>query len=399
MGRNVDVEVANRVSVESDDIELVERKGIGHPDSIADGIAENVSRELSKEYLERYGTIVHHNTDETQIVAGRSSPEFGGGEVVNPIYILLAGRATNEIGGDAFPANKIALEAAREYLDDTLGNLDLNSDVVVDARLGEGSADLKTVFEETKGVHRANDTSFGIAHAPFSETEEIVLETERQVCEWRDNDLPEVGEDVKVMGLRRGDEIRLTVAAALLSPLVDDVDHYRSVVEELGDRVTDNALSMTDRDISVRLNTADSYEDNSLYLTVTGTSAEMGDDGSVGRGNRSNGLITPNRPMSMEATSGKNPVSHVGKIYNLLAGEIASDVVESVEGVKEIYVRILSQIGEPIDKPQTANTQLVLEDGYSLDEVESKVEATVDSLLDDVDQITDMVVNGEIGTF
>lgn len=399
MGRNIDVERANRVSVEDEGIELVERKGIGHPDSIADGIAESVSRKLCQEYLDRYGAILHHNTDETQIVAGRSSPGFGGGEVIDPIYILLTGRATNRVGDDQFPANRIALKAARGYLKENMRNLDLEGDVVVDSRLGEGSADLKTVFDEKESIHKANDTSFGVAHAPFSDAEAIVLDTERSVCEWRGKDLKEVGEDVKVMGLRRGDEIRLTVAAALVSPLIDDVDHYRSVVEELGGRVVDNALKQTEREVSVLVNTADSYADSSLYLTVTGTSAEMGDDGSVGRGNRSNGLITPNRPMSMEATSGKNPVSHVGKIYNLLSGEIASDIADSVEGVREVYVRILSQIGESIDNPQTANAQLVLEEGYSLDDVKSKVEATVDIWLDDVTQITDMVVRDELSTF
>lgn len=397
--RNIDVERANRVSIEDEEVELVERKGIGHPDSIADGIAESVSRELSQEYLERYGAIFHHNTDETQIVAGRSAPEFGGGEVINPIYILLAGRATDTIGDDAFPANKIALRAARRYLEENVGHLDLESDVVVDSRLGEGSADLKSVFDQRESIHRANDTSFGVGHAPFSDTEAIVLDTERTICDWRDDGMKEIGEDVKVMGLRRGDEIRLTVAAATVTHHIDDLDHYRSVMEDLRERVLDNAVKQTDRDVTVRVNTADSYEEDELYLTVTGTSAEMGDDGSVGRGNRSNGLITPNRPMSMEATSGKNPVSHVGKIYNLLSAEIAEDVVETVEGVKEIYVRLLSQIGEPIDRPQTASAQMLLEDGHDLEDVRPKVETTVDVWLDDIDQVTDMVVEGELTTF
>lgn len=397
--RNIDVEQANRVSIEREGVELVERKGIGHPDSIADGIAESVSRAISQEYLDRYGAIFHHNTDETQIVAGRSAPAFDGGEVIDPIYILLTGRATTLIGDDEFPANKIALRAARQYLRDNIYHLDLDSDVIVDARLGEGSADLKSVFDQREHIHRANDTSFGVGHAPFSDTERLVLDTERSICEWRDAGMREIGEDVKVMGLRRGDEIRLTVAAATICSELDDVDHYRSALDDLKQRVLDNAVKQTDRDVTVMVNTADDFEENSLYLTVTGTSAEMGDDGSVGRGNRANGLITPNRPMSMEATSGKNPISHVGKIYNLLSGEIASDVAETVEGVDEVYVRVLSQIGEPIDRPQTANTQLVLEDGYDMEDVESKVEAVVDTWLDDIDKITDLVVQGELTTF
>ena len=102
------------------------------------------------------------------------------------------------------------------------------------------------------------------------------------------------------------------------------------------------------------------------YLTVTGTSAEMGDDGSVGRGNRANGLITPNRPMSMEATSGKNPLNHVGKIYNLLSNRMAEDIVKEVEGVQQVHIMILSQIGKPIDHPKAASAQIILKDGYSM---------------------------------
>jgi S-adenosylmethionine synthetase len=149
----------------------------------------------------------------------------------------------------------------------------------------------------------------------------------------------------------------------------------------------------------VHVNTADDYEDGSIYLTTTGTSAEQGDDGSVGRGNRANGLITPNRSMSMEATSGKNPVNHIGKIYNLLSTEIAKAVVDEVAGIREIRIRLLSQIGEPIDDPHVADASLVTEDGVSVTDIEDEVARIVDRELADVTAITDRVIDGELSTF
>ncbi len=61
------------------------------------------------------------------------------------------------------------------------------------------------------------------------------------------------------------------------------------------------------------------------------TSVEMGDDGATGRGNRGNCLITPMRPMSIEAIAGKNPVNHVGKIYNVIAQQVAEETGDLVE--------------------------------------------------------------------
>ena len=100
-----------------------------------------------------------------------------------------------------------------------------------------------------------------------------------------------------------------------------------------------------------------------LYMTVTGTSAEAGDSGQVGRGNNVVGVIPLNRPMSSEAAAGKNPVSHVGKIYNALCYRIASRVMEDVTGVKEIYVWLLSQIGKPINEPNVVSAQIIPENG------------------------------------
>jgi S-adenosylmethionine synthetase len=398
MMRNIKVEKLVQTPVEKQQIELVERKGVGHPDSISDGLAEAVSRALCKEYIKKCGAVLHHNTDETQIVAGRSNPEFGGGEVIKPIYTMLVGRATKEFDGVEIPAEAVALVAAREYVRNTIADIDLERDMIIDCKLGTGSSDLRDVFNRER-VPIANDTSFGVGHAAFSELEQIVYNTERMLITDLKKKIPGIGEDIKVMGLRDTNDITLTVCSGMVGRHIDDLDHYVSNMEEMQDYIVDLAGKYTDRNVIARVNAADDIEKGSVFMTVTGTSAEMGDDGSVGRGNRCNGLITPNRPMSMEATSGKNPINHIGKIYNLLSTQMAKDIASALSEVEEVHVRILSQIGQPIDQPLVASAQVIPKEGANFASIHSEVESVVDDWLANITRITDMVIKGDLDTF
>lgn len=395
--KNINIEDVLKTPVEDQSVELVERKGIGHPDSIADGLAESVSRALSKEYKNRYGTILHHNTDETQIVAGTSNPEIGGGELIEPIYVLLVGRATTKVGKERFPTNKIAIKAAKNYLKNNFNHLDVEEDIILDTRLGETSTELQNVFEKSE-IPCSNDTSFGVGFAPFSDTEKLVYETERLLYDLRDK-IPAIGEDIKVMGLREDSEISLTIACATVSSEIDSVSSYVSITEELKIKVKDLSTKITDFPVNVNINQADDLEKKRIYLTVTGTSAEMGDDGSVGRGNRSNGLITPNRPMSMEASSGKNPKTHIGKIYNLLSNEIASDIANEIDEVNEVYVRLLSEIGQPIDDPRCVSIQVFPEENGKMNVIKDSAEAITEDWLSNIQEISEKVLSGELKTF
>lgn len=397
--RNIHVQPATGRAVEDQEVEIVERKGIGHPDSICDGVAETVARALARTYLDRFGKVLHFNTDETQLVAGTAAPAFGGGEVLEPIYLLIVGRATKTYGGEHVPTETVALEAAREYLDEQFPELDVGSDVIVDVRLGEGSGDLQEVFGEEETVPMANDTSYGVGHAPLTETEQIVYNTERRLNTEYSADHPELGQDIKVMGKREGDHIDVTVAAAIIDRYVADLGEYRDAVDGVQEFVSAIAGDYTDREVTVHVNTADDYEEGAIYLTTTGTSAEQGDDGSVGRGNRANGLITPNRPMSMEATSGKNPVNHIGKIYNLLSTQIAESVADDIDGIRQLQIRLLSQIGHPIDSPHIADATVVTENDISLSDIETDITAAIDDELAGVTDITERVIEDELSTF
>jgi S-adenosylmethionine synthetase len=398
MGRNIHVEPLRAVHIEDQDVELVERKGIGHPDSVADGVAESVSRALCRMYLDEFGKILHHNTDETQIVGGASVPKFGGGKVTNPIYILMVGRATTEVDGEKLPYRQVAMDAAQKYVQSIAAHLDVKNQVEFDCKIGSGSVDLRGVFEQKSVL--SNDTSFGVGFAPYSDTERLVLESERFLTTKLKKKLPALGEDVKVMGYRSGDAIRLTVAAALVDSEIANGKEYASVCEEIHDKLAEQAAKLTTKKVDIDVNTADDPELGRYYLTVTGLSMEAGDDGSVGRGNRANGLITPNRPMSLEATAGKNPVNHVGKIYNLLSHLIAHEIVKEAGGdVREAHVRILSQIGKPVDEPQVASIQLLPATGVKLAKVQGDASDVANKWFEQIDTIPQMLLTGKLNVF
>ena len=406
--KNIYVEDVREVPAPLRGVEIVERKGIGHPDSVADALAETVSRALCKMYKKEVGTVLHHNTDETQIAAGKSAPAFGGGAIIDPTYILLVGRATTDITVNKvlkeLPCKPTALKTAREYMRKTFPNIDVDSDIILDAKLGMGSDDLTGVYK-TSGV-LANDTSFGVGYAPYSVTDKLVLETEELINSKKFKlVLPETGQDVKVMGSRVGNKITMTIACAMVDRFIKDRSHYASAIEDMYKRVENNALNIIDKsgedlEFHLDINTGDNYKNNVYYLTVTGLSQEMGDDGSVGRGNRCNGLITPYRPMSMEATSGKNPITHIGKLYNVMSKLIAEDVAKKVPNDVEVRVRILSQIGKPVSEPLNCNVQLVSNgECKKFAKWQQEAESIATDWLDNVDKVTDLIINGKVRTF
>ncbi|MHA1237942.1 MAG: methionine adenosyltransferase [Candidatus Odinarchaeia archaeon] len=404
MTRNIQVDQLNIKPIEEQSIEIVERKGVGHPDTICDALAEEVSRRLSKYYLDNYGRILHHNVDKASLAGGRAQAVFGGGEVLEPIYILMLGRATIDILKDntleKVPLGTIIIDSVKEYLDRNFRFLDVDRHIQIDHKVRAGSADLVSLFDSAQSIPKANDTSFGVAFAPLSETERLVLETEKLLNSRQfKKRLPEVGEDIKVMGLRQGNKIKLTIAAAMISEIIPDLDHYLNVKEEVKNTILDLGTKITERELIVDVNTADIIEKESCYITVTGTSAESGDDGQVGRGNRANGLITPFRTMSLEATSGKNPVSHVGKIYNVMCNEIANKIIQEVKGVREVYLRFLSQIGKPIDQPLIANAQVIPEADADWSKITSDINAIIEAEFDRITEFTYKIIRGEASLY
>jgi S-adenosylmethionine synthetase len=337
------------------EVEIVERKGAGHPDTLCDALAEAFGRALCRTYEERFGRLLHHNVDKVLISGGAARPAFGAGEVLAPIQIFLAGRAASEHEGVRIPIEELAVEGSRALLRARLHALDADAHVRIHCLVHPGAAELVDLY----GQALANDTSCGVGYAPLSDLERVVLRVEGVLNAAETKRAhPQLGEDVKVMGVRRGERIALTVACALIgrhcASLADYLESKR-LAAALAERA---ARAETARPLEIEVNSGDRPERGSVYLTVTGTSAEAGDDGEAGRGNRVNGLITPYRPMTLESVAGKNPVTHVGKLYNLAAGLIAASLVEELPGVSEAECRLVSQIGRPVADPQVADVRL-----------------------------------------
>jgi S-adenosylmethionine synthetase len=375
--------------------EVVERKGLGHPDTLADGISEAISRSLSRSYLDEFGQILHHNVDKVLIVAGKSAPRFSGGTIITPPSIIVGGRASRT---SARPLADIVEEAAACHLHETVKSL---RQFRVEPRLEEGAPELKSLLGRG-----ANDTSIGVGYAPLSWTEQLILDLEDAA-----KSEPAAGEDIKLMAVRRGGRLTLVVAVAMVSRFISSREDYEdakisvkeAVVRMARDRLAGiggeygrekgvEHMPVDPGDLEVHVNCADSGEN--IYLTETGTSIEMGDDGATGRGNRGNGLITPMRPMTMEAIAGKNPVIHVGKIYNVLASKSAADIAE-LEGVEEAYVTIVSKIGSPISQPLLRGVQIFGEKALTPG-MEAKVDGILDYWLESTEDLVEQFVQGKL---
>jgi len=383
-----------------DPVEVVERKGLGHPDTICDALAETLSRNLCRIYQQRFGRILHHNVDKALLCGGRSSPAFGGGSVDAPIDIYLAGRATSQIGNEVIPIEEIAIEGSRSWLQSNLHALDVDRHVRIHALVRPGSQDLRDLFSRDDRTPLANDTSFGTGYAPLGALERLVLAAERHINgRDRRQDHPAWGEDVKVMGVRHGQSVRLTVACAMIDRYIAHADDYSAEKSALGNAVQELAQRHGFDECEVGINTADADRSGIFFLTVTGTSAEAGDDGQVGRGNRVNGLITPCRPMSLEAAAGKNPVTHIGKIYNVLAQRIAQDIVNSVPGVKAAYCLMASRIGDPVIRPSVLHVKAATYRGLAVANIREQVAGVAEDHLDRLPSLIDEFVAGTIAVF
>jgi S-adenosylmethionine synthetase len=388
--------ITSALNLDQGGVEVVERKGLGHPDTICDALAETFSRNLCGEYRRRYGQVLHHNVDKALLVGGRSAPAFGGGTTLAPIGIYLAGRAVSAVGEDSLPIEEIAVEGSRDWLRENLHALDANRDVQIRNLVRPGSEELQGLFSRRpQSTLLANDTSFGLGYAPISPLERLVLAAEKRMNA-RDRALthPAWGEDVKIMGVRLGAEVRLTVACAMIGRYLAHIDDYLSEKASIEQCLRNLAIEHGFPRCSVNVNAADDLAQRAIYLTVTGTSAEAGDDGEVGRGNRLNGLITPYRPMSLEAVAGKNPITHVGKIYNIVAREIAEALVGAGTEIAAAQCVLVGQIGAPVAEPALIHIKLATTDGAPLARVERRAEEVARAHLARSSELVDAFVSG-----
>ncbi len=379
--------------------EHVERKGLGHPDTMCDRMMEAASVALSRAYLTACGRVLHHNLDKGLLVAGQSRPALGGGEVLAPMRLIFGDRATAEVNGQTIPVGEIVVDAAQAWVRTHLPRIDPAIHLTYQNEIQPGSPELVDIF--AREVLAANDTSAAVGYAPLTETEQLVLATESFLnsAAFKAR-FPMIGEDIKVMAFRRDRELSLTVAAAFVDRHVaserDYFEHKEAVRGELLRHLRPQLRTLDS--LNIALNTLDSPARGmgGMYLTVLGTSAEGADGGEVGRGNRVNGLISLHRPMSIEAAAGKNPVSHVGKIYSLLAHQLAGRISAQVSGVDEVTVWLASQIGRPLADPWSVAVEITPLAGAEGTEFENSVRLLVESELAGLPAFVERLIRGEL---
>lgn len=380
-------------NVEKLKLELVERKGLGHPDSLADGVVEQLSRSLASFYINRFGHVLHYNVDKLQLVAGESSPMFGGGKQLKPVFVLFSGRATRFFNNEALDVDALAFNTTRTYFKNILPDFDQDF-LEMKSKIGQGSVDLRKLFSLKNKAPLANDTSFGAGFWPLSPTEQVSLDIEKYLQGLRSKK-PFIGSDIKVMAVRNKKKIIFTIAIAFIDKYISSLEDYLQQKQELTNDLQDFAKNLLEGfDVRLTINNGDKPKKKEVYITVTGTSLEAGDDGAVGRGNRVNGLITPCRPMSLEAAAGKNSVSHVGKLYNIAATAISKRIYEAIN--KRCELKIVSQIGRYITKPLVVG--IALEKPSKEEKAKAKTIA-LDFLSKDILELNNRLINNKINVF
>lgn len=396
MSKEIFIETIRGIPTFKKRFEIVERKGIGHPDTICDLLMNEVSIELSKLYIKETGSVQHHNMDKGLLVAGQTENKFGGGKVTKPIKLILGDRATSEISGKKFPVDELAVNTAKSWFEKNMRFVK-DENVEYQVEIGSTSSELKSIFENPDSF-AANDTSVLVGYAPFTDTESVVLETEQFINSKKfKNEFPVSGEDVKVMGYRNGKKLDVTIAMAFVDKFVESESHYFKQKQEMQQKIQDFLKNKDQFDIELNINCLDNKTRgiDGLYLTVLGTSADNADSGEVGRGNNANRVISPSRPAGAEATAGKNPVSHIGKIYNALSFTIADEIHRNVNGISEVFVWMYNVIGRPVNDPKAVIVQPIVE-AYFKKEAEQKIQEIVNKNLSNINQFCNNLISGKI---
>jgi len=316
--------------------ELVERKGIGHPDTMCDAIAERASRRYAEYCLAQFGRVAHHWFDKVMIFGGEADIDYGRGEMTKPYTVLFAGKGAYRFGDREIPLQRILFEATAEVLAEVTTGFDADKHLVVQCEIvdhqgaGRGHSRyrpqvLDDLIEIGDPRLVSNDCNLLHGYAPLSRLEQLVLGVEQHIngAEFKRVN-PDTGWDVKVFGSRTEDRFKLIVNMPFLASRIFSLEQYFERKAACEAQITAFCQQLLGFVPELLVNPTD--RNGKPYLTALGSVADTGDVGVVGRGNRINGLITPMRSMSIEAPAGKNPLDHTGKLYGVLARDLAAEI-------------------------------------------------------------------------
>ncbi|MCX6793131.1 MAG: hypothetical protein NTY12_03815 [Candidatus Falkowbacteria bacterium] len=332
----------NFLDPENMDTEIVERKGLGHPDTLADALAELISMEYSKYCIDNFGYVLHHNVDKFYIGAGFFKSGFGFVEKIKPVQVFINGRMSDSFGGHQINVDVLQRKTILSYLQAVLPNL-ASTDVVINSNVTQNSQ--IPYWFQPRGIEdlpeysklTANDNAVCVASYPLTTCEDLVYSLEEYF--WNKEEFfpsPRFkcfGQDIKVMAYRNGNAVNIGVRVPVISTFAPDKNAYNDIVAQAQKDLSLFANELVGDKYRINLE----VNANKPYMLGIGSCIECGEEGVVGRGNSSSGLISMFRPHSTEAPSGKNPKYHTGRVMNYLVTILSKAIYDEL-GVKNSVI-------------------------------------------------------------
>lgn len=336
--------------------DIAERKGVGHPDTIADALAYSFSRNYSTWCEEYAGRILNHWVDKTTCVGARTVVDYGSVDIIEPIRVLLIGKLTRAFGDVIVPVEEILDSTVRDHFSSVLTPDAVNHFVAQVLNTAGVAVDHDPSFYEpsrddgddlVRAGIVANDTMFVVGHAWRSLLLDLADVVEGSLLGSHNA----IGTDIKMMLTRAGSEVDIVAAVPVIPTRVANRSDYLEILDvaehstraAVSERLEGHGLRLR----RISLNTKDRH--GGAYLAPFGSSLGKGDVGAVGRGNRNSGGIEPYSSWTAEAPAGKNPLSHGGRIYPELCTELARRISDHVG--EYVDVGIHARNGDDLRSP------------------------------------------------
>lgn len=348
-------------------VEIVERKGLGHPDTLADALAERMSVAYSRHCLEQYGAVLHHNLDKLYLRGGHCRNDLGVFEMSEPVTLTIGGRVSTSFAGQPTGHQDLFEHVARSYLASVMPRFDHERWLRIEHATTDRSrystwfhpgslADIPELDAPT-----ASDTAVVTAWWPETPAERAVLALERYLNQQGAGPRhPHLGQDIKVMAVRRGRHVDITMNVAVHPLAAPDLDAYHDILNRLQGELEEVAATILtgtcDWQLNINTHSANPHQGKRQYLLGSGSCTEFGEEGFVGRGNSPAGYIPLHRPKSAEAAYGKHPTYHAGKVYTIHAQEIAR-AVHAAAGIPAT-VTIACRHSDPLRSPSFVDITL-----------------------------------------
>lgn len=355
-------------------VDFAERKGFGHPDTLADATAQTFAADYIEACVQRFGVPLNAWVDKVTLVGASSTVEFGRFVIHSPVRCLLIGKLSRGSGSE-IDVQGLFEESVAKVLGEGLGDSDILQYCSYDVfNTAGGGVDHRESFYKPARVgvqldvqseDFSNDTVVVVAQSANGLTGDLALRLEQWV---RDID-PRIGSDIKAMVFRRQAELDITMAVPLYADRVESRDEYLDIISSICPLLEAKVRDYSGSSARVRLNTRD--QDEGAYIAPFGTSLGKGDVGAVGRGNRANGVIQPFGIWSAEAPAGKNPRSHGGAVFSSAATRIAGAAGNAIEAFVEVVIfgRAGDSVAHPSEVIVRSDRQLGHEERVTVEEI------------------------------